>query len=301
MNTQLNHNNRMIIPAPLKIGDTIGVMSPSSYITEDDLNTSIKIVENRGYKTHVHPQTLARHNQSAGTNEEKIDAFHDLIRDPNINAIIFACGGNRAMHWVDDIDFDLVRANPKIIMGFSDCSVPLNIINAKTGLVTFHGPSLRWFMVHADNVTDTEQCFEMLSSPTPFSSSPLYAGIRMRAQGGQDDMFFNSPLVGGNLTLLQYLTNDIDFKNKSLFIEGWNTELSYLDRTFAHMRRQGVFDKINGLIIGQFDNLTDTGRPYGFTLDDIIAEHVPSDLPIIQNAPFGHGERLITLPIGLKH
>jgi len=123
----------------------------------------------------------------------------------------------------------------------------------------------------------------------------------MPAQGGQDDMFFNSPLVGGNLTLLQYLTNDIDFKNKSLFIEGWNTELSYLDRTFAHMRRQGVFDKINGLIIGQFDNLTDTGRPYGFTLDDIIAEHVPSDLPIIQNAPFGHGERLITLPIGLKN
>lgn len=274
----------MIVPAPLKIGDTIGVMSPSSYIDETDLNAAVKIIEDRGYKVHVHPQTLVKHNQSAGTNAKKLDAFHDLVKNPDIDAIIFSTGGNRALHWVDDIDFDLVRDNPKIVMGFSDCTAPLNIINNKTGLVTFHGPCLRWFMVHTDNSEDTEQCFQTLSNP----SKPHH--FTNKTQG---------ELVGGNLSLLQYLINDINFNEKILFIEEWNTELSYLDRTFAHMRRQGVFDKINGLIIGQFDNLTDTGRPYGFSFDDIIAEHVPDNLPIIRNAPFGHGERLITLPIGL--
>lgn len=275
----------MIIPAPLKSGDTIGVMSPSSYIEKSDLDSAIKIIEAHGYKTHIHPQTLAKHNQSSGTNEEKLNAFHDLVKNPDINAIIFSCGGNRALHWVDDIDFELVQNNPKIIMGFSDCTVPLNIINQKTGLITFHGPCLRWFMVHENNKTDIEQCFDTLSNP----AHPHYFSDQM-----------NGELVGGNLSLLQYLTNDIDFKDKILFIEEWNTELSYLDRTFTHINRQGVFDKINGLIIGQFDNLTDTGRPYGFTLDDIIAEHVPPNLPIIRNAPFGHGDRLITMPIGLK-
>jgi len=275
----------MMIPAPLKIGDTIGVMSPSSYITQEDLDAAVKIVERRGYKVHIHPQTLARHNQSAGTNVEKCDAFHDLIRNPDIKAIIFACGGNRAMHWVDDIDFNLASNNPKIIMGFSDCTVPLNIINAKTGLVTFHGPCLRWFKEHQDNIADTDQCFDVLSN----TLKPHYFS---------DDM--NISLIGGNLSLLQYLTNDLNFKEKILFIEDCNTELSYLDRTFAHMKRQGVFDKLSGLIIGQFDNLTDAGRPYGFCFDDIIAEHVPSSLPIIRNAPFGHGDRLVTLPIGLR-
>jgi muramoyltetrapeptide carboxypeptidase len=67
----------------------------------------------------------------------------------------------------------------------------------------------------------------------------------------------------------------------------------------CHLKRQGVFSKIKGLILGEFSELLDTERPYGFTLDDIIAEHVPHDLPIIKNAPFGHGNRLITLLIGL--
>lgn len=273
----------MIIPNALNIGNTIGVMSPSSYISEDDLQKSIKIIEAKGYKVEVHPQTLARHNQSAGTDSEKLNALHDLVRNPNIDAIIFSTGGNRAMNWVDHIDFDLIRQNPKIIMGFSDCTAPLNIINAKTGLVTFHGPNLRWFMVNADNITDTQQCFEILSGN--------YNNHGLNIQ---------SPMIGGNLSLLQYLTNDLDFKNKTLLIEDWNIELSHLDRIFCHLRREGIFDKINQLIIGQFENLTDTGRPYGFTFEDILNEHIPPTLPVIKNAPFGHGSRLITFPIGLE-
>ncbi len=278
---------KSIIPAPLKIGDTIGVMSPSSYIEEADLNTAVKIIEARGYKINIHPQTLAHHNQSAGNNAEKLAAFHDLVKNPDIDAIIFAMGGNRALHWVDQIDFDLVRDNPKIMMGFSDITVLLNIIHAKTGLVTYHGPNLRWFKVHADNVKDTEKCFEMLSS----LSSPL---------NGHDEVFYKHPIIGGNASIIQCLINDINFQDKILILEDANIETSHLDRLFCNLKRQGIFEQINGLILGHFINLLDTGRPYGFTLDDIIAEHVPSDLPIIRDAPIGHGDRLITLPIGLN-
>ncbi len=274
---------KQITPAALQKGDTIGVMAPSSFITRDDVEASKAIIESYGYNVHIHPQTHDTLNQSAGLNQAKRDAFHDLIKNPDIKAIIFACGGNRAMHWVDMIDFDVVRANPKIIMGFSDCTVPLNIISARTGLVTYHGPTLRWFMVHEGNKHDIEQCFEMLSHNFPDQV---------------EDVNLNGTLIGGNVSLFQYLLDDIDCVGKILFLEGWNTEWSYLDRTFCAIKRKGVFNQIRGLLIGQFDNMMDTGRPYGFEMHEILAEHVPDSVPIYRDLPFGHGDRLMTFPIG---
>tara|TARA_B100001750_G_C15361822_1_gene522620 strand:+ start:63 stop:866 length:804 start_codon:yes stop_codon:yes gene_type:complete len=267
----------MIIPSPLSTGDTIGVMSPSSYITAQDLEKAKHIVESYGYKIYTHPQTLHKHHQSAGTSEDKLNAFHDLVRNPDIKAIIFSSGGNRALHWVDKIDFDLVKANPKIIMGFSDITSILNIVNAKTGLRTFHGPNLRWFTTHENNKEDIQQCFDILSNPSTNNTQHL---------------------VGGNASIMQYLVHDLDFAGKTLFLEDWNIETSHLDLIFRHFRRTGIFDQIDKLILGQFDNLLDTGRPYGFTIDDILVEHVPPNLSVTKNAPFGHGDRLITMPIG---
>lgn len=266
----------MIIPEPLQKNDTIGVMSPSSYLTEDDLQKAISVVEGYGYQVYIHPQTLNRFHQSAGTNDEKLQAFHDLIQNPDIKAIIFSTGGNRALHWVDQIDYDLVKANPKIIMGFSDVTVILNLINAKTGLRTFHGPNLRWFMVHENNKDDMEQCFDVLGNPS---------------QGDKN-------LIGGNASVIQYLLHDLNFNHKTLFLEDWNIETSRLDLMFCHFKRYGVFDDIDQLILGEFANLQDTGRPYGFTFDDMIAEHVPERVKVIKNAAFGHGDRLVTMPIG---
>jgi muramoyltetrapeptide carboxypeptidase len=273
------------------------VMSPSSYIEEIDVQAGVSYLENRGYKVFVHPQTTARHNQSAGTNTEKLNAFHNLIKNPKIKAIIFSTGGNRALNWVDNIDWNLVKSNPKIMMGFSDITPILNLVTAKTGLVTYHGPNLRWFVASNYNATDAEQCFDMLlgkSHNLSFlrkqESSPSVRRDDNRGEKGQ--------LIGGNLPNFQYLINDIDFNDKILFLEDWNEEYSRLDRVLCNMKRQGVFEKINALILGQFENMLDTGRPYGFSLTDMIAEHVPTDTPVIWNAPFGHGARLCTLPIG---
>jgi len=279
----------MILPPRLKKGDTIGVMAPSSFITKDDIEKASAILESYGYSVSVHPQTYEIYNQSAGTNEQKAAAFHNLIRDPDINAIFFATGGNRAAHWVDMIDFDLVKSNPKIIMGFSDCTVPLNIINERTGLVTYHGPNLRWFMVHEDNKADIEQCFDVLSN-----ENAQHQWIPNQTH----DITIQGQLVGGNLSLFQYLLDDVDCDGKILFIEDRYIETSRLDRMFCALKRDGIFNKIKALIIGDFSELLDTERPYGFEMDDILAEHVPDHIPIVRNAPFGHSDRLITMPIG---
>lgn len=279
-----------IIPPPIKPGDTIGVMAPSSYIDAGDLGAGKAVLENLGYKVFIHPQSHARLNQSAGTNAEKRDAFHDLLRSNDINAIMLAAGGNRSLHWANDIDIKIVKENAKPVIGFSDATALLNILTARTDLVTYHGPSLRWLAKNAANKADTAQCFDVLGGNKTITLDGAREARTAKVTGH---------LVGGNASLFQYLLNDVDLNGALLFLEDWNIETSRLDLLFRALHRAGVFDKINGLILGTFDNLQDTGRPFGFTLNDIIAEHTAgTSFPIVMNAPFGHGERLITLPIG---
>lgn len=279
-----------IIPPPLKAGDTIGIMAPSSYVDAADLDAGKATLEAMDYKVVIHPQSHARLNQSAGTNAEKRDAFHDLLRSSDINAIMFAAGGNRSLHWANDIDSEIVKAHAKPVIGFSDATALLNILSARTGLVTYHGPSVRWLGKNAANKADTTQCLDILGGGKTITLDGATLPRTGKATGR---------LVGGNASLFQYLLNDLDLDGAILFLEDWNIETSRLDLLFYALRRAGVFDKINGLILGTFDNLQDTGRPFGFTLEDIIKEHTAgTDFPILMNAPFGHGARLITLPIG---
>lgn len=279
-----------ILPPPFRQGDTIGVMAPSSHVDAADLDAGKTVLETLGYKVLIHPQSHARLNQSAGTNAEKRDAFHDLLKSNDVNAIMFAGGGNRSLHWADDVDDALVRDHAKPLIGYSDATALLNILSARTGLVTYHGPSLRWLAKHAANNTDTAQCFDIAGGGKTITLD----GATIQRTGTA-----TGRLVGGNASLFQYLLNDVNVDGAILFLEDWNIETSRLDLLFRALRRACVFEKINGLILGTFDNLQDTGRPFGFTFDDIVKEHTAgTHFPILVNAPFGHGERLITLPIG---
>ncbi len=281
----------MLIPHPLKPGGTIGVMAPASYIEKADIEASKAVLEGLGYTVIIHPQTHARLHQSAGDAAQKRDAFHELLMQPKIDAVLFAAGGNRSLHWADTIDWNLVRAHPKPVMGFSDTTSLLNIITSRAKVATYHGPTLRWFMTHDGNKTDITQCLDILSQSVRTINLD---GATVQRAGGA-----TGPLIGGNASLVQYLLTDMDFKNAILFLEDWNIETSRLDLLFRALKRAHVFDKISGLILGQFDNLQDTGRPFGFSFEDIVAEHTGGhDFPILMNAPFGHGERLVTLPVG---
>lgn len=288
----------MSLPPPLQKNDVIGVMSPSSYIEKAHVEAATKIVESHGYRVKIHPQTLAKYNQSAGTNEEKLQAFYDMLADPDVKAIVFAGGGNRALHWIDQIDWNVVKTHPKIMMGFSDCTSLLNIIFEKTGLVTYHGPTLKWFL--KDVRQDQQQCFDLLSREktafilaSPSREIPAFAGMT-----DADAKTITGQLVGGNASIMQYLTNDLTFKDKIVFLEDRYIETSRLDLLVCHLRRQGVFDQAKAVLLGTFNDLLDTERPYGFTLEDIIAEHIPQHVPVIRNCHFGHVDRLVTLPIG---
>lgn len=284
------HMKEAVIPPPLKKGDTIGVFAPSSYVEAEDIEKSKAVMEEAGYKVFVHPQTYERHHQSAGNVLQKSLAFQGLWQRADINAIWTAGGGNRCTHLLESINFAKLAGKPKALIGFSDVTPLLNAVFAHTGIVTYHAQVFK----NLHKYKELHQCLTLLSEG--FASCPmdeaqvLYHG---KATGH---------LVGGNLSLFQYLPQTLPndfYEGAILFLEDCNEELSKLDRMFLHLRRTGVLSSLSALALGQFSDLAESGRPFGFTLEDLIKEHTDGlEIPIIMNLPFGHAGTLIPLPIG---
>jgi muramoyltetrapeptide carboxypeptidase len=283
----------MIVPPALKKGDTIGVMAPSSYVDMAKIKAAEEFMRSKGFDVLIHPQTSLKNNQSAGTHVQKLTALYDLLEDSSIKAIIAAGGGNRAMHLLDKIDYQIFKDNPKILMGFSDVTALLNEIYFKNNQITFHGPV---FSRLPELENDFELNFALLSGEMPdydFTDSTI---LQKGSAAG--------PLIGGNLSLFHVLLNERNIDKLSgaiLFLEDINEELSKIDRILLHLKRLGALGKISGLIFGKFTLAEDSGRPFGFSLEDIITEHVKDyDIPVIMNAPFGHEDRLCVFPVGAR-
>ena len=250
------------------------------------------MLEKRGFKVFIHPQTYEREHQSAGNHLQKSLAFQGLWQRKDIKAIWAAGGGNRCTHLLDTINFTRLSQSPKALIGFSDVTSLLNAVYAHTGITTFHGPVFK--NLHKYNQLD--HLLDLLTAKTvsyPVKDNNIF-------QEGSAE----GRLIGGNLSIFQYLPQTLpnDFcKDAILFLEDCNEELSRIDRMFLHLKRLGVLNDIKALALGQFTDMNDTGRPFGYSLEDIIAEHTQNlEIPILHNLPFGHGKDLYTMPIGAR-
>lgn len=283
---------KRICPPALKPGDTIGVFAPSSWVEKDEIEKSRAVLEKKGYKVFIHPQTFERLNQSAGSHLQKTLAFQGLWQRPDIKAIWAAGGGNRAMYLLESINFEKIRDNPKILIGFSDVTALLNAVYAHTGTVSFHGQVFK----NVHKWTELDHLLQILSGKA--SASYPYNEATVIRHGKA-----KGPLVGGNLSIFQYLPETLPgkfWKGAILFLEDCNEELSRIDRMLLHLRRTGVFNEISGLLLGEFINMGESQRPFGFKFDEIVSELTEGlDVPVVMNLPFGHGKTFYSFPVGV--
>lgn len=282
---------KLITPPALTKGDMIGIIAPSSVTDQKSIAPGIRMLEKAGFDVVVHPQTFKTRKSSAGTRAQKLAALDDFIFNNDIRAVIAARGGNHAIDLLDGIDYAAIRKHPKIYMGFSDTTALLNAIAARSGLVTFHGPVLSWLA----KVKDPDLVFAMLAGKK--------VALPMQTARGLASGTVTGRLAGGNLALFAALIGTPylpKLDGAILFLEDTNEELSHLDRVFTRLRLAGVLDKIGGMVLGQFTDCKDSGKtPYGFTFADLVAEHFSGlDIPVVVNAPFGHGSGLFPLPVG---
>lgn len=281
-----------IAPPSLNKGDTIGVFAPSSWVEKDDVERSKDRLEELGYNVFVHPQTYERENQSAGTNLQKALALQGLWQRQDIKAIWAAGGGNRSTHLLEMLKFKPFERNPKLLIGFSDITSLLNGIYANTDITTIHGPVFK-------NLHLYKQMDHLLS---------LLGGEQSAYPLTKENILQNGKatgkLIGGNLSIFQYLPQTLPndfYKDSILFLEDCNEEISRIDRMLLQLRRLKVFEEVKAIVFGEFTSMQDSSRPYGFSIEDIIAEHTAGlDIPILHNMPFGHGENLYSFPIGCE-
>ena len=286
-----------LLPSKLKIGDTIGVVAPSSPITGDnidELNRAKEIVERSGFKVKYSKNIFSNTNGYGSTAREKAEDINAMFADKEVKMIWCAKGGNNSNSIFEYLDYELIKKNPKIICGYSDITSITNMITEKTGLVTFSGTN---FKTIATDETD----FSYIQAINRFVDGSLELGPEneeyITIQKGNAE----GELIGGNLSLTRGMVAgkySLDFTDKILFLEelGFETDPEGTSNNLYYMKQNGVFDKIKGLWIGNYEHES------GISLEKIIMDVLDGEykFPIIKSNNFGHIERKTVIPIGTK-
>ncbi|MFQ6678680.1 MAG: LD-carboxypeptidase [Fidelibacterota bacterium] len=288
----------MILPPALTPESTIGIVSPSYWLESKIIHKTVSIFIEKGYKIIQGKSVSLKDGPFSGSPQERADDIIDMFANPEIDAIICARGGYGANRVLPLLDYSIIKANPKIFMGYSDITSFLISITQKTGLVTFHGPMLTSYKNGLVNYNFDLMESVLSGNQTSPILPPKDLPSRILKQGTA-----HGPLWGGNMTLLMNRLGTPDQLKTDgciLFIEDIDEYLYSLDRMLVHMRTAGMFDKILGLIIGELVDVKDEKIPFGKTTDEIILNVCDDlDIPIMANFPCGHGKYQATLPISL--
>ncbi len=285
-----------IKPRRLFSGARIGIVNPAYWLEPERLQRAVQVFEELAYELVLGRSTTLKQDIYAGSPEERAADIMAMFSDTSIDAIICARGGYGGNRVLPLLDYELIRANPKIYVGYSDTTGSLTSIAQRSGLITFHGPMLTTYGTHTidynldafQNILSGRADLE-IRSPEACRARTLRPG---KALG---------PLWGGNLALVNSLLGtkeQIDTSGAILFLEDINEDLYKFDRMMLHLRNSGSLDRINGLVIGEMINMTDTKVPFSNNVDEIVMDVCSDlDIPIISNFPCGHGDYQVTLPV----
>lgn len=299
--SSINYHNSgpKLLPKGLKRGDTIALTAPAGAIFNSQQISKIeKRLVGLGYKV-IKGKTLTQQDGFlAGNDAFRLNELHSLFKDKTVKAIVAMRGGWGCARLLDKLDYELIKANPKIVMGYSDITSLLIAIQQKTGLITYHGPVgySSWKEFSTLNV------FKTLVKGKPFiMENPL---------SHQDDLKTithgkaNGQLIGGNLTVITSLigtNHEPIWRNTILFLEETGEEPYRIDRMLWQLKQAQVFEHINGLVIGAFTKCHAEFPEKSYTLTEVFNQHFKnSKFPVYKGAVIGHIVPKFTLPIGVK-
>ena len=287
----------MILPNRLNKGDTIGVVAPSNPIINEnieEINRAKQIIESKGFKVKFSKNLFSNTNGYSATALEKAQDINAMFLDKEVKMIWCAKGGENSNTVLDYLDYEIIRNNPKIICGYSDITSLTNAIYQKTSLVTFSSTN---FKTIATDETD----YSLDEVIKRFVEWSFELGQVDDKEITINDGIAEGTLIGGNLSLIYGLTCGkyaLDYQDKILFLEelGFESEPSLVSNHLYYMKQNGVFDKIKGLWIGNYEHES------GISLEKIVLDTLENDIkfPIIKCNYFGHIEKKTVIPIGTK-
>lgn len=280
-------------PAYLKKGDKIGISSPAKKLNAD-LNKAIAVLEGWGLQVVLGENVYAAHDQFAGTDEQRRKDLQTFLDDPEIKAIFASRGGYGTIRIIDELDFTTFQQRPKWVIGFSDITILLSHIFAKTNTQSIHGQMPKTFE------NGTAESLESLRKVL-FGEALTYSynSVFENKTGNTEGV-----LIGGNLTLLiasEGSASAFDYTDKILFLEDVGEHEYAIDRMMRALKRSGKLARLKGLIIGAFNGYEVEELPFGQSPEQIIQEIVKDyDYPVCYNFPVGHIDNNQAMIIGKK-
>lgn len=293
-----------ILPKRLKKGDTIGLVTPGGQIVKRQLDETVEKLQKLGFKTYYTDKILAQYGYFAGTDKERADDLMHLFTNQNVDAILAIRGGYGAIRILDLLDYDVIKQNPKALIGYSDVTALLSAIYQQTGLVTFHGP----VGISTFNDFSMDSLESVLMNPKRRYKYP-YKREKGTETNPEYDLYTitegkaKGELIGGNLSVIDSMIGskfELNFKNKIVYIEEVHEKTYKVDKMLVHLLQATNIKEAAGIAFGIFTKCDQGDDPRLTLKEAIVSLFQPLGIPISYGFPFGHISTKITLPTGVK-
>jgi muramoyltetrapeptide carboxypeptidase len=296
----------LVKASPLPEGGTIGVAAASSpFENRSEIDRGIRWYEQRGYRVKLAPGVYARDDFVAGDAAARAHDVTSLFADDEVDVVQMLRGGYGASQVVPLLDYDVIAANPKPFVGYSDVTALHVAIRQRTGLVTFYGLGLTSMGAPKREELDKEWFLRAMAATEPLGEVPArpddpYIGAIGAGRA-------TAPLVGGCLWLLRETLGtpwELDLDGTILFFEDVHAPPWHVDGMLTQLRNAGKLEGIAGVAIGEMHKCDEWRQPEPWlrsrSMEDVFEHHLePLGVPIVHNLPLGHGEHLFTIPLGV--
>ena len=278
----------------LKKGDTIGVVCTSDKVNDEDIpeiKEAERLLKERGYNVVFGKNVYKNTTGYGATAKEKAEDINEMYANKNINAIMSLKGGFNSNSVYEYLDLNTIKSNNKIICGYSDSTSYINYIHEKTDNIGFIGPNFKSLNAPDTNYYLLNEMLKRLEN-NYYDLATDDSEFRMIKEGQAV-----GELVGGNLSLTTGLIDEIDFTNKILFLEEFSFESpsAMVSNYLYRLRQKGIFNKVSGIWLGNYEGDVAIEKILMDTIEDMNL-----NIPIIKSDNFGHIERKITIPLGVK-
>lgn len=284
-------------PRQLRVGDTVGIVAPSSPVDPARLERGIELLTARGYHVKVGRHVFGRSTLFAATDRDRAEDICRMLEDPSVAAIFCARGGYGSQRLLPMIASLVEQVEPKCLIGYSDITA-LHSLCQRAGWVTVHGPMPGDWVGQPDGGFSVNALFSLLSGSVQ-SAIPLPSDVRPEVvQPGRA----RGRLVGGNLSLIAALLGtpyEAQTADAILFLEDVGEAPYRVDRMLSSLQLAGKFRSIRGVILGDFtDCVPQQGAP-PVAVEDVLRSHFGAmGVPVVMGYPAGHGRVNVPLPLG---
>lgn len=283
-------------PKVLRPGDAVALVSPAGPVAGEKIESAVQVLQGWGLRPRVYPHALDKYSFYAGRDEDRAGDLNDALADPEIRGVICNRGGYGVQRIIHRLDFDAVRRDPKLVIGFSDITALHGAFWTQARLATVHGPVATQLERGGGFASGMKHAL-MSTEPVLVNADADEPTFSVRTRGRASGV-----LLGGNLSMLSTSIGTPfmpDLTNAILLLEDVGEASYRVDRMLTHLLNCGILQRLAGIAVGQFSH---PGNGSGaITPSQVLMERLGElGIPVLGGLPIGHGAANIAVSLGTQ-